>query len=493
MIGRDWTHVGVAKLYTDIVNNGYHILYLTSRSVGQADTTRAYLNGVGQDGYRLPRGPVIMSPDRTMAALRREVYLRKPEVFKMGCLRDIMNLFQSSAAEATPSSSHGGDSLQRTPFYAGFGNRLTDALSYRSVAIPPTRIFTINSNAEVSLHLLTLIHYRTSYVSIWELVDHYFPPVGLLIKEGGEEYTDFNYWRDKPLDLVDFSASESEDEEEGVDEDEDEMDEDEIDEEINGYDDETRPSFDDAGTEYMEASFMSRDSLEDAEFDDDRPFPMLSTPSSHPFGDAMEQDRSEESAVEGAKRRPAAQDAEQALEDDASYPHPLSKSMPQHHRRNSFNQSDRSHPPPLHPSDPHHRPAHSSHKHSSYRDQDRDALADANEGSVGNGKKRDPDNGNADDDDNNDEDSFLVEESRQLDALNLAVDEEQDDQSQPLARFESAPNRPIGASRVGGPRRGRGSRDDDGDEAVDNEGADDDDGDDDDGDDKDAAVNAHHP
>ena len=28
MIGRDWTHAGVAKLYTDIVNNGYNIMYL---------------------------------------------------------------------------------------------------------------------------------------------------------------------------------------------------------------------------------------------------------------------------------------------------------------------------------------------------------------------------------------------------------------------------------------------------------------------------------
>ncbi|KAK4971210.1 lipin Ned1, partial [Elasticomyces elasticus] len=83
MIGRDWTHLGVAKLYTEIAANGYNILYLTSRSVGQADTTRAYLAGVVQEGWRLPKGPVIMSPDRTIAALRREIYLRKPEVFKM--------------------------------------------------------------------------------------------------------------------------------------------------------------------------------------------------------------------------------------------------------------------------------------------------------------------------------------------------------------------------------------------------------------------------
>lgn len=193
MIGRDWTHIGVAKLYTDIVANGYNILYLTSRSVGQADTTRAYLNGVSQEGFKLPKGAVIMSPDRTIAALRREIYLRKPEVFKMACLRDILSLF----------------SPKRDPFYAGFGNRLTDALSYRTVNIPSTRIFTINSNAEVSLDLLTLNKYKNSYVTMRELVDHFFPPVGLLVTGGGENFTDFNYWRDTPRDVDDFSDSDS--------------------------------------------------------------------------------------------------------------------------------------------------------------------------------------------------------------------------------------------------------------------------------------------
>ncbi|KAH0565804.1 hypothetical protein GP486_000796 [Trichoglossum hirsutum] len=205
MIGRDWTHLGVAKLYTDIVANGYHIMYLTSRSIGQADTTRSYLNGVVQDNYRLPKGPTILSPDRTIAALRREVYLRKPEVFKMACLRDIRSLF-------------GHDN---NPFYAGFGNRLTDALSYRSVNIPSTRIFTINSNAEVSLDLLTLNKYKSSYVSMREIVDHFFPSVGLLIRAGRENFTDFNYWRDAPLELDEFSASDTS--EDGEDEDEGSM------------------------------------------------------------------------------------------------------------------------------------------------------------------------------------------------------------------------------------------------------------------------------
>ncbi|KAM3514029.1 hypothetical protein MY11210_002346 [Beauveria gryllotalpidicola] len=195
MIGRDWTHAGIAKLYSDIALNGFNIMYLTSRSVGQADTTRAYLNNIVQEGCRMPHGPTILSPDRTMAALRREVYLRKPHVFKMATLRDIANLY-------------GPD---RTPFYAGFGNRLTDQISYRTVDVPRNRIFTINSNSEVSLDLLSLNKLKMSYVHINEVVDHYFPPVSTLVMGGGEDYTDFKYWRDTPLELDEFSASDIDD------------------------------------------------------------------------------------------------------------------------------------------------------------------------------------------------------------------------------------------------------------------------------------------
>lgn len=202
-IGKDWTHPGVAKLYSDIVANGYNIFYLTSRSVGTIDGTRNYLNGIEQEGWRLPKGPVICSPDRTVAALRREVYLRKPEVFKMKCLNDILNLFPG----------------RTNPFYAGFGNRFTDALSYRTVHIPSSRIFTINSKGEVLLDLPTLTTYKSSYVSIREVIDHSFPPVSTLVKEGGEDYTDFKYWRDDPsIDLDNFIPSDSEEDDNDYDE-----------------------------------------------------------------------------------------------------------------------------------------------------------------------------------------------------------------------------------------------------------------------------------
>ncbi|KAI6152489.1 LNS2-domain-containing protein [Pisolithus tinctorius] len=166
MIGRDWTHSGVAKLYNDIVRNGYKIMYLTSRAIGQADSTRDYLKGIKQDDFQLPEGPVVLSPDRVIASLHREVIMRKPEVFKMA--------------------------HSRTPFYAGFGNRITDALSYRSVNIPSSRIFTIDSSSIVKMELLELTGYKSSYIHMTDLVDQMFPPIH---RKWETEFTDFNFWK----------------------------------------------------------------------------------------------------------------------------------------------------------------------------------------------------------------------------------------------------------------------------------------------------------
>ncbi|KAI8641445.1 Lipin/Ned1/Smp2-domain-containing protein [Parasitella parasitica] len=179
MIGKDWTHMGVAKLYTDIANNGYHFLYLTSRAIGQADYTRDYLKKVAQDKYQLPDGPVIMSPDRLFTSLHREVIMRKPEVFKMACLRDIQRLF-------------GG----RDPFYAGFGNRITDARSYRSVNVPTSRIFTIDPYGDLKLELL--LAFKSSYLHLNDLVDQMFPPINRVVDE---EFNDWNYWKAPVADI----------------------------------------------------------------------------------------------------------------------------------------------------------------------------------------------------------------------------------------------------------------------------------------------------
>jgi phosphatidate phosphatase LPIN len=185
MIGKDWTHEGIAKLYTDISNNGYHFIYLTSRAIGQADSTRDYLKKILQNKYQLPDGPVVMSPDRLFTSLHREVIMRKPEMFKMACLKDIQRLFDG-----------------KDPFYAGFGNRITDAISYRSVNVPSKRIFTIDPYGELKLELV--LGFKSSYIHLNDMVDQMFPPISNTNKDVlHEDYNDYNYWK-SPMPEIDI-------------------------------------------------------------------------------------------------------------------------------------------------------------------------------------------------------------------------------------------------------------------------------------------------
>lgn len=106
----------------------------------------------------------------------------------MACLRDIQRLFASHAKDA---------------FFAGFGNRITDAMSYRSVGIPSGKIYTIDSTGILKTELLASSH-RGSYVGLNDLVNEMFPPVKTKVKP---DFTDFTYWRDPipEIDLPDFS------------------------------------------------------------------------------------------------------------------------------------------------------------------------------------------------------------------------------------------------------------------------------------------------
>jgi len=78
-----------------------------------------------------------------------EVVMRKPELFKMACLRDIQRLFGDHSKGA---------------FFAGFGNRITDAMSYRSVGIEAAKIYTIDSTGVVKTELLQSAGHKGSYI-----------------------------------------------------------------------------------------------------------------------------------------------------------------------------------------------------------------------------------------------------------------------------------------------------------------------------------------
>jgi phosphatidate phosphatase LPIN len=175
LVGKDWSQSGVARLFCAIKENGYQLLFLSARAIVQAYLTKSFLVNLKQDGKALPRGPVVISPDGLFPSLYREVIRRAPHEFKIACLEDIKALFPADY----------------NPFYAGFGNRDTDELSYRKIGIPKGKIFIINPKGEVAIsHCID----SKSYTSLHTLVNDMFPPTSML-EQVQEDYNSWNYWR----------------------------------------------------------------------------------------------------------------------------------------------------------------------------------------------------------------------------------------------------------------------------------------------------------
>jgi phosphatidate phosphatase LPIN len=184
MVGKDWTHSGIAKFYSDIMKNGYKIMYLTSRAIGQSKTTKEFLENVVQNSNSLPRGPVIMSPDRLFKSFVREVIHRTPQKFKAEKLREIAGLFPE----------------ERNPFFAGFGNRDTDAIAYRAAGVPLNKIFIINTESTIYVYNNT---YAKTYSQLDDLVFEMFPPVNQDEELADYEFGDLNFWKPDYLPLLD--------------------------------------------------------------------------------------------------------------------------------------------------------------------------------------------------------------------------------------------------------------------------------------------------
>ena len=62
----------------------------------------------------MPDGPIFLNPTSLVNAFHREVIEKKPEAFKIACLRDIRSLFP--------------ETTNPNPFYAGYGNRVNVSL-----------------------------------------------------------------------------------------------------------------------------------------------------------------------------------------------------------------------------------------------------------------------------------------------------------------------------------------------------------------------------
>ncbi len=137
-----FTHPHVVDLLNCISKNNYKFMFLTARNIGYAAQVRAclasnnsfrlfsrpfpqtksYIQGTfteNSEEKKLPQGPVITSHSGVLAALWLEIFLKRPDEFKINELDYIRKLFMPS----------------ERPFFAGFGNRPTDSRSYCAVGM----------------------------------------------------------------------------------------------------------------------------------------------------------------------------------------------------------------------------------------------------------------------------------------------------------------------------------------------------------------------
>ena len=154
--GGDWTHNGVTDLFTKIINQGYKIIYLTARAIGQSSMTKKYLDTLIQEEKTLPPGPMLMSPDGLFTSFKREVIEKKPHLLKIPILTELKNLFPQGIM----------------PFFAGFGNKETDGIAYRYLEIPLNNIFLIDTNSKV---LRLGENKKSTYKDISDKIDEFFP------------------------------------------------------------------------------------------------------------------------------------------------------------------------------------------------------------------------------------------------------------------------------------------------------------------------------
>lgn len=192
IFGRDWTQAGVADLFTAIERNKYKFMYLSARAIGQSQITRNLLKKINQDGFTLPDGPLLVTPTSLFTAFQKEVIEKKPEEFKIRCLKDIQSLFDNGY----------------NPYYAGYGNKTSDVRSYRTVGIPESRIFTINPAGEVKHEVSAT--FQSSYSKLCDYVDLIFPPFKASNNPTKNEYDSFSYWRSDPIGIVDMGEIEEE-------------------------------------------------------------------------------------------------------------------------------------------------------------------------------------------------------------------------------------------------------------------------------------------
>lgn len=156
IIGHDWYHDHISELLMAIAENGYKIIYLSARPFFQCDITRNVLKSVKQDEKSLPWGPLIVNPVGFLDAFQCEIIDKTPDEFKIKVLKDLKRFFPEN------------------PFYAGFGDKITDVNTYSSIGVHSSFIFIVNELGHVNFDP-TKQQDQLNYKKLAENIEKLFP------------------------------------------------------------------------------------------------------------------------------------------------------------------------------------------------------------------------------------------------------------------------------------------------------------------------------
>ena len=152
--GLEVHHLDVVRFLNNAHVNGYQILYLSARPVAFDQGTREYLfdNLNNTDGgYKLPYGPVFLSPIPT-----DRLGVTDPNSVKTSVLSSFLSSFK----------------CKEEVIVGAFGNKETDTIAYSNVEIPLDKIFILDKESQIS-NVGTKKTY--SYSELADNVDSMFP------------------------------------------------------------------------------------------------------------------------------------------------------------------------------------------------------------------------------------------------------------------------------------------------------------------------------
>ena len=144
------THEGVCQFLQNLAHH-YRIVFLTSRPISLSNVTRRFIEGVVQDGTRLPEGALFMNWSNISSVLLSELFLKDMYKYKADImLRQIILPFAAASNET-------GDapalrSRPTSPLVAGFGNSITDTIAYDMAGIPTSKIYQIDKKGNIVCH-----------------------------------------------------------------------------------------------------------------------------------------------------------------------------------------------------------------------------------------------------------------------------------------------------------------------------------------------------